>query len=201
MAPGVGSTRLATPPSVGVVLTTARLHIVPCAPEHLDGLHALNADPQVMRYITGHPESRAETQAMIERVVARWARWGYSWWSFIEQRTAEIIGAGCIQNLRRSGTEPDPQCPLEIAWRVRPDRWRQGIAVEAAIAMADFAFERLHATELYAVCHPDNVASQAVMRKLGMQHRGLETWYAQSVATYSLSLQTWQAARQARVHE
>jgi RimJ/RimL family protein N-acetyltransferase len=176
-------------------ITTRRLKLVPCDDEHIDGLSALNSDPEVMRYITGRPETRPETLAMIERVKARWQEWGYSWWSLIEIGSGEIVGAGCIQNLRRHGTEPDLTCPLEIGWRVRRDKWRQGIAIEAAVAMADFAFERLRAEVLYAVCHPENTGSAAVMRKLGMQYRGLEHWYAQEVASYAISSAAWPAAR------
>jgi len=175
-------------------LTTERLHLVPCMEEHLDGLYAMNSDPEVMRYLTGRPESREETRTMIERVRARWETFGYSWWSIIQVRSGEIVGAGCIQNLRRGGTEPDPDCPLEIGWRVRRDKWRQGIATEAARAMAAFAFTHLGAGTLYAVCHPDNSSSIAVMVKLGMRFRGVEVWYAQKVATYGLTADQWRIA-------
>ncbi len=174
-------------------LTTKRLRLVPCSEGHLDGLSAINSDPEVMRYITGRPETPAETLAMIERVKARWAKRGYSWWTFIERDSGDIVGAGCIQNLRKSGTEPDPRYPLEIAWRVRRDRWGRGLASEAAAAMAEFAFTQLGAESLYAVCHPENEASKAVMTRLGMQYRGFETWYAQTVAAYSMTAEAWQA--------
>ncbi len=180
-------------------LTTARLRLVPCNDEHLEGLNALNSDPAVMRYLTGRAETLAETRAMIERVQARWAKWGYSWWTFIERQSGEIVGAGAIQNLRKAGDEPDPICPLEIGWRVRRDRWRRGRVGEAGVAMAEFAFVRLGAETLYAVSHPDNSASIAVMIKLGMHYRGLEDWYARNVATYELTAQAWRAARRAGI--
>jgi RimJ/RimL family protein N-acetyltransferase len=176
-------------------LRTARLRLVPCADEHLDGLHAMNSDPEVMRYLSGRPETRNETQAMIDRVKARWSKDGYSWWCILEQHSGEVVGAGCIQNLRRKGPEPDASCPLEIGWRVRRDKWRQGIAIEAAIAMADFAFEKLGAKTLYAVCDPENTASSAVMIKLGMRYRGLEDWYERKVTTYEITSEAWMMAR------
>lgn len=186
------------PPHPEFEIKTARLKLVPCNDEHLDELHKLNSDPEVMRYITGHPETLLETRAMIDRVKACWAKWGHSWWSIIEIVSGEIVGAGCIQNLRKQGTEPDPTCPLEVGWRVRRDKWRQGIAIEAAVAMADFAFDRLSASTLYAVCHPENKASMAVMSRLGMQYRGLEDWYAQKVVSYEISSQSWLAGRNPR---
>src|SRR5580698_5303191 len=153
-------------------LVTTRLRLIPCNDTHLDGLNLLNSDLEVMRYLGARAETRSETQAVIDRVKARWASNGYSWWSVFELASGEIVGAGCIQNLRREGTDPDTSCPLEIGWRVRRDKWRQGIALEAALAMGDFAFGPLRAPLLYAVCNPDNAGSEAVMRKLGMRPRG-----------------------------
>ncbi|HWG77255.1 MAG TPA: GNAT family N-acetyltransferase [Steroidobacteraceae bacterium] len=170
-------------------LTTARLRLLPCNHNHLDGLNAINSDPEVMRYLHG-VQTRAETKAMIDRVQCRWAELGYSWWTIFEPSSGQIVGAGCIQNLRRGGgtsSEVDLTCPLEIGWRVRRDRWRQGIANEAARAMAEFAFTRLRAEVLYAVCQPENKASMGVMVKLGMHYRGIEDWYGMKVTTYALS--------------
>lgn len=176
-------------------LETARLLLIPCSDEHLAGLNAVNSDPQVMRYLTGRPETLPETRSMIERVKTRWKQWGYSWWTIIERHSGEIVGAGCVQHLRRSGTEPDAACPLEIGWRIRRDKWGQGLATEAARAMADFAFERLRTDELYAVCDPENGASAAVMLKLGMRYRGLQEWYERQVATYAITGEEWRGAR------
>ena len=174
------------------ILTTARLRLEPFSDAHLDGLNAMNSDPEVMRYLTGHPETREETVAVIERVKARWAEFGFSWWSFIDRAGGEVVGAGCIQHLRRHDSpSPDPSCPLEIGWRLRRDRWGKGLATEAAVAMAQFAFDTLQADMLYAVCHPDNAASASVMKRLGMQYRGLETWYGKPLASYATTARSW----------
>lgn len=177
-------------------LLTARLSLEPFRAEHLAGLNAMNADPEVMRYLTGRPEELHETAALIERVQQRWAEVGYSWWSFIERDSGELVGAGAIQNLRREATPlPDPDCPLEIGWRLRRDRWHQGLASEAARVMAGFAFDTLRTEELYAVCFPENVASAQVMQRLGMQDCGLQTWYGKSLTTYRTSAASWRAAQ------
>ena len=68
-----------------------------------------------MRFISGRPETREETVAVIERVKQRWTEFGYSWWSFIDKESGLIIGAGALQNLRREATaHPDLACPLEV---------------------------------------------------------------------------------------
>jgi len=72
------------------VLATARLQLQPFDDQHYDGLRALNSDPEVMRYITGRPETAEETTAFIARVKAAWATLGYSWWAFIRQRLRAV---------------------------------------------------------------------------------------------------------------
>lgn len=182
---------------VMALLTTPRLTLVPFCDEHVDGLSAMNADPEVMRYISGRPETRDETLAAVERVQHRWACIGYSWWAFIETGSGELVGAGAIQNLRRDSVpEPDPACPLEIGWRLRRDRWHQGLATEAARAMASFAFDTLRAEELFAVCDPENSASAAVMKRLGMHDGGLQTWHGKRLATYRIDALQWRAAQE-----
>ncbi len=180
-------------------LTTARLRLEPVTDSHVDGLNVLNSDPEVMRYLSGRPETRAETIAIVERLKSRWRDLGYSWWALVEQTTGEIVGAGIVQNLRREATlVPDLDCPLEIGWRLRRDHWGRGLATEAALAMGDFAFDTLRAHELYAVCHPDNSASSSVMARLGMQHEGLQRWYGKDVTTYRIEAAQWRANVAAR---
>jgi len=173
------------------VLHTARLRLEPICLEHYAGLRVLNADPLVQRYIAGRPETPEETAAMIERVQGRWREFGYSWWSFIEQETGELVGAGCIQHLGHI-----PSNEHEIGWRLRPDRWGRGYAGEAARRMASFAFDELKAPTLAAICHPDNADSAKVMRRLGMRYRGDEVWHGQTVSVYDITAPAFAATRE-----
>ena len=170
------------------ILTTERLRLEPFADAHLDGLYELNSDPVVMRYLTGKPDTREDTAAGIERVKARWAEWGYSWWAFIEHDSGQIVGAGCIQHLAR-----DVANPLEIGWRLRQDRWGRGLASEAARTMAGWAFDHLKTPLLLSVCDIDNHASAKVMQRLGMRYRGVERWYDMDTAVYEITHAEWQA--------
>ena len=46
------------------ILTTGRLRLEPFSDAHLDGLNAMNSDPEVMRYLNGgRPETRDERRA------------------------------------------------------------------------------------------------------------------------------------------
>lgn len=171
------------------ILTTTRLRLEPFADAHLAGLHAMNREPEVMRYITGKPETLEETRASIARVQARWAEWGYSWWALIEAASGELVGAGCIQHLGRERANP-----LEIGWRLHPAHWGRGYAIEAARRMAAFAFDELNAALLLAIRDPANTASGRVMDKLGMQQRAaLEHWYDCDCAVHEITRAAWLA--------
>ena len=59
----------------------------------------------------------------------------------------------------------------EIGWLVREDRWRMGYAYEAMRAVTAWGFTVHAAPHLVAITVAQNVGSQGLMRKLGMQRR------------------------------
>lgn len=168
------------------ILTSERLRYEPFADAHFDGLHAMNRDPEVMRYLLGRPETPDETRAMIARVRTRWAEWGYSWWALVDRDSGELVGAGGIQHLRL-----DRATPHEIGWRLRREHWGKGYATEAAATMADYAFAVLDAPRLCAIRHPDNAPSRRVMERLGMRYVGLEPCDGMEVAVHVLPRADW----------
>jgi len=185
-------------------LHTARLRLEPLTHRHLEGVYAMDSNPEVARYVDGEPATLQQTIDWISRVERCWAAWGFGWWAFIELEGGLVVGTGCIQYSRYEADFPvDPNClranPLELGWRLRRDSWGRGLASEAAAEMTRFAFERLDATELIAIAHPDNLASIRVMERLRMSYRGLERWYGQPGATYSLRHEAWRHGQNERV--
>jgi [ribosomal protein S5]-alanine N-acetyltransferase len=56
-----------------------------------------------------------------------------------------------------------------LYWAVAPAFQNQGFATEAARAMLDYAFRQINLSRIIATTSYDNLASQAVMRRLGMR--------------------------------
>lgn len=170
-------------------LTTDRLHLTPFAPEHLEGLNVLDSDPEVMRYISkGAVKTLEETRHGIGRAQTRWAEFGFGWWAVFEHGSDDLIGMAAFQYIAN-----DPRNPLEIGWRLRPDMQGKGYATEAAQAAVDFGFNVTEVDEIIAVCYPENMPSQKVMQRLGMQARGIERHYDVDCMTYVLTRKAWQA--------
>ena len=57
---------------------------------------------------------------------------------------------------------------VEIGWRLHPDFWGRGLASEGARAALDWGFGPGGMQEILAFTAATNLASQAVMRRIGM---------------------------------
>ena len=61
------------------------------------------------------------------------------------------------------------EAAVGLYWAIAPKHQRRGYATEAGRALIDFAFEKLGLDRIIATTGYRNLASQAVMRKLGMR--------------------------------
>lgn len=130
-----------------------------CAP-----FHALNRDPDVMATL-GPSLSRAESDALIERLTAAEARRGCTFWA-VERRTdAAFLGFCGV----RWNEQPIPiEGELEIGWRLARAHWGQGLAREAAAASLDWAWRNTDAPHVAAITAEVNPRSWGLMERLGM---------------------------------
>jgi len=86
---------------------------------------------------------------------------------------------------------PNGDGEVEIGWHLHPGAWGHGYATESARAVLRHGFEAGLA-EIHAVTHLDNGPSQAVCRRIGMEHRGvIEKWYAGPSEHFALTRRAW----------
>lgn len=142
---------------------TERLILRTWSSEDVAALLRLTADPEVMRYIgAGAAWTEAQTHAFIDRQIANAREHGFCLWALQEKASGELIGQTGLQYLGTSGE-------VEIGWWLRRDRWRLGLATEAAQAVLRFAFESAGLERVVAIANPANRASHAVMEKIGLR--------------------------------
>lgn len=159
-------------------LATPRLTIRPFEMGDLDAIHAVldNEDGGGLAQRREWLEWTVRNYTALEKLHQP----PYGDLAVIVRAENEVIGAvglvpllapfGLLQAFRPMGAAPDPRFTTEIGifYHIKPERRFNEFASEAAGALADFAFQQLHLKRLVATTHHDNLASMAVMRKLGM---------------------------------
>jgi RimJ/RimL family protein N-acetyltransferase len=146
------------------MITTARLILRPWQDEDREPFARLNADPEVMRYFAASL-SRQESDALVDRIIARHADTGVALMPALMRDTHEFIGMVGIQHVPFTA----PFTPaVEIGWRLDKRFWGKGLASEAARAWLDHGFSVLGLERIVAFTLPQNHPSQAVMTRIGM---------------------------------
>lgn len=150
-----------------VYLETERLILRRFSTDDVDALTELDADPAVMRYITGglatpREEMRDDYLPYWLAYYDRGDAWGF--WAAIERSTGAFLG---WFHLRPE--EHDPPDEPELGYRLIRAAWGQGYATEGSRALVDKAFRELGARRVYATAMAVNTASWRVMEKSGLR--------------------------------
>ncbi len=150
-----------------VFLETERLLLRRFTPDDVDVLVSLDADPAVMRYITGGLPTSAEAIAndYLPAFLAyheRGERWGF--WAVIEKRSGTFLGWFHLRP-RDGGPDDEP----ELGYRLMASAWGLGYATEGSRALIERAFAELGARRVYAQAMAVHGASRRVMEKAGLR--------------------------------
>lgn len=154
------------------VPATERLHFALLSEQDTQLLFDVDQDAEVMRYINGGKLTSMQT--IVEVMLPRMAQYrdverGFGIWQV--RRTADnaYLGWVLIRPMGFNSATPSKD-DVEIGWRFKREYWGQGVASEAAKAVADVVLaNNPNVQYLSAIAMPDNAGSIGVMRKLGMQ--------------------------------
>ncbi len=177
----------------GTLLETDRLRIRPWRHEEAPRLLDILSREEVMRWLGDGPvevvTELEEVHRRIDRYAARSAAPPCGVWA-IEVAATGLV-AGTVLLVPLPGAEAGE---IEVGWHLHPDSWGRGYASEAARAVLDHAFGS-GLDEVLAVCHLDNERSMAVMRRIGMQDRGVvEKWYEGPSRLFGATAAQWRGA-------
>ena len=161
------------------MLETERLVLRAWRPEDAAEAFRIYGDPAVMRFIgtgatTGSVE---ETATRLQRYIGHHEKFGFGLWATIEKSTGRLIG-----NTGLTSLDGGPE--IEVGYHLSQEAWGKGYATEVAGALLDYGFQTLGLQTILAVTHPDNVASQRVLEKVGMIRQGMGHYYGQDLVVF-----------------
>lgn len=152
------------PPRGRPVLRTDRLVLRPLTWDDLADLEALDADPEVMRFLD-RPRTPADVR---DRTFARLSpahdAMGLGYWAGLEG--GRFVGWWLLT--------PEGLGFAEIGWRLHPWAWGRGLATEGARALLGHGFGTVGLDRVVAETMVVNLASRGVMRRLGLRHTRIE---------------------------
>jgi RimJ/RimL family protein N-acetyltransferase len=166
-----------------VELTTPRLRLRPFTPADRDAIHAVYADPEVMRHVGhGAHRSAADTDVALEAFARTLAARGFSFLAVEERASGRLIGDAGLYPVE--GREDE----VELGYTLERAAWGRGYATEAAGALVAHARTALSASRVVATVDPANAASRHVLEKLGMTASGERVAYGRPHAVYAVEL-------------
>jgi RimJ/RimL family protein N-acetyltransferase len=146
-------------------LDTPRLRLRAWRDDDLEPFAAMNARPEVVRYLGGVPMTPAQSAAQLEQIVAHWAEHGFGLWAAEERATGSLAG---FVGLSHPVFLPAVMPVVEVGWRLDPRVWGRGLATEGAAASLRYGAEVLGLRRIVSIIDPRNEASRRVAAKLGM---------------------------------
>ncbi|SDY96137.1 Protein N-acetyltransferase, RimJ/RimL family [Micromonospora pattaloongensis] len=149
-----------------VFLETERLTLRRFTEADLDNLVALDADPEVMRYLTGGVPTPPEVIATrtLPRMLDYHRRFdNHGYWAAIDTSSGQFLGWFELRPGDDGRTDE-----LELGYRLRRAAWGRGYATEGSRALLRRAFTELDAQRVYAQTMTVNVRSRRVMEKAGL---------------------------------
>jgi RimJ/RimL family protein N-acetyltransferase len=150
----------------GPTLTTERLILRRWRESDREPFARLNSDPEVMRHFV-RPLGREESDALVDRIEARFDERGYGLWAVERREDAAFLGF--VGLAHHTFDAPFTPC-VEVGWRLDKFAWGHGYATEAAREAVRFGFEEAGLDEIVSFTSREHAASMRVMEKIGM-HR------------------------------
>lgn len=143
------------------VLDTARLRLRPVRIEDHGELFAHWTSAEVRRFLfDGAILSAADITRVIEASVRGFAESNSALWL--------INATGTARSLGTAGLRPLEDLGIEVFYSLAPAAWGHGYATEVARAVVQYALGHLGLQEMFAEIDAANLASVAVVQRLGM---------------------------------
>jgi RimJ/RimL family protein N-acetyltransferase len=163
-------------------ITSERLLFRPYNDDDFEFLMSLLSDPEVVRFI-GNGKTRDKNGGK------EFLNWIYSTYEvgedlglmvLVNKEEDTLIGHAGLVPQTMDGVEE-----IEIGYWISRKHWGKGYATESAKALLEYGNKQLDKQRFIALIQPDNLSSQKVARKMGMELDKKVVLDGQDVNVYS----------------
>lgn len=166
-----------------IYIETERLLIRDIRDEDEKGIFELDSDPEVHKYLGKKPITTMEqARAVIEFLHWQYKENGIGRWAVIEKETNQFIGWTGLKLITEKTNNHIHY--YDMGYRLIRKYWGKGYATETAKATLKYGFDTLRLNEIYAITNIKNGASNAILKKVGLQlietfdyHGDENNWY------------------------
>ena len=147
-----------------IILQTERLCLRQFTEADAPIIYHLKTQPGVLQYV---PEplltSEEHAKEVIINIILPQYKNNLGRWAVHLKGNDEFIGWCGLKLLNNE---------IDLGYRFLPSAWGKGYATEAAKAALQYGHQQLQLKKIIAHAHVDNIASQKVLEKIGMQFVG-----------------------------
>ena len=123
-------------------------------------------DPVVTALIDSRGKlTEAQVQEKLYAEIERERSSGVQYWALFDHRNGDFVGCGGLRPWVYTPSEAD----FEVGFHLVRRCWGKGFGTEAALGALEYAWEKLQLSKVYAGHHPDNHASENILKKLGFE--------------------------------
>jgi ribosomal-protein-alanine N-acetyltransferase len=146
-------------------MRTKRLRLTPPVTNDSVGVFAILGDARTVEHNPSDQlQDRGEAAELVARWVRRWEENGFGYWCVRESGSDLIIGYSGVKRMLIHGRPV-----LNLVYRFVPEVWGRGFATEAVAAVVSRVVEDMPTEMIVARVRPDNLPSQNVALKAGLQ--------------------------------
>ena len=159
-------------------IMTENLRLRPFTPQDSIRMHQIMNGKDVLQYFPGtQTVSQEQVARMIDRLNDHWQEYGYGLWAVELSETGGLVGRCGLQYI----AETDE---VEVDFIVDREQWGHDLATEAGRASLQYGYDNLDVAMIVGIVHPENVASQRVLEKLGMQFAEATEYFGMACFRY-----------------
>ena len=169
---------------MNVNLETERLVLRPIEEGDAQDFFELDSNPKVHIYLGNNPvTSIDQSKAMIADILKQYEAYNIGRLAMIKKDTGEFIGWSGLKFERDLRKEFDY---YDLGYRLKEEFWGNGYATEAALASLDYGFNDLKLEEICAAAEVDHIASNTILKKVGLIPSGTFTFEGHLCNWYTL---------------